>query len=55
VRVLPTHVAAEEGILPVLLAAGRGDDGDRETAPDLGPADFAAITCHQLSFAGLPR
>jgi integrase len=29
--------------------------GPARRAPDLGPADFAAITCHQLSFAGLAR
>ncbi len=29
--------------------------GAARRAPDLGPADFAAVTCHQLSFAGLAR
>ena len=27
--------------------------GTAKRAPDLGPADFAAVTCHQLFFAGL--
>jgi DNA-binding Xre family transcriptional regulator len=51
VRVLPPAPAAEEGLLPQLLAAGRRD---REKAPDLGPADFAAVRWHQLSFAAWP-
>ena len=29
--------------------------GTARRAPDLGPADFAAVTCHQLSFAGLAK
>ncbi len=29
--------------------------GTAKRAPDLGPADFAAVTCHQLSFAGLAK
>jgi integrase len=29
--------------------------GTAKRAPDLGPADFAAVTCHQLFFAGLAK
>lgn len=29
--------------------------GTARRAPDLGPSDFAAVSCHQLSFAGLAR
>ena len=29
--------------------------GTARRAPDLGPADFAAVTCHQLFFAGLAK
>ncbi len=29
--------------------------GPARRAPDLGPADFAAVTCHQLFFAGLAK
>jgi hypothetical protein len=38
-----------------LPAARQATDcaGTAKRAPDLGPADFAAVTCHQLFFAGL--
>jgi integrase len=40
-----------QAALQVAAAAGTG----AKRAPDLGPADFAAVTWHQLSFAGLAK
>jgi len=40
--------------LQAALQAAAGT-GTAKRAPDLGPADFAAVTCHQLSFAGLAK
>jgi hypothetical protein len=41
--------------LQAAMQAAAAAAGTARRAPDLGPADFAAVTCHQLFFAGLAK